>query len=62
MERVCVWQRKGRAGRTGPGVCFRLYSQEQYQELADFAVPEIMRVPLESTALQIKVMGLGDPR
>ena len=36
------------------GQCFRLYSQEQFNAFNDFAIPEIHRVPLESTALQIK--------
>ncbi|KAJ1491686.1 P-loop containing nucleoside triphosphate hydrolase protein, partial [Baffinella frigidus] len=55
ISKASANQRKGRAGRTGPGQCFRLYSQEQFNAFNDFAIPEIHRVPLESTALQIKV-------
>ena len=55
-------QRTGRAGRTGPGECFRFYSQEEYNHFAEFPQPEIMRVPLEPILLQIKAYGLGDPR
>ena len=55
-------QRKGRAGRTGPGVCFRIYSERVYDEMPDFPVPEIHKAPLESLALSIKNMKLGDPR
>ncbi|VDK47196.1 unnamed protein product [Anisakis simplex] len=46
-------QRKGRAGRTGPGVCYRLYSKEQYSKMDAFTISEIHRVSLESLAMQI---------
>jgi len=62
ISKASANQRKGRAGRTGPGVCFRFYSQQQFEALLDFTVPEIQRVPLAATALQIKCMELGDPR
>ncbi|KAJ3038261.1 DEAH (Asp-Glu-Ala-His) box polypeptide 34 [Rhizophlyctis rosea] len=55
-------QRAGRAGRTGPGQCIRLYSKEEYERLNEFPVPEILRMPLEPTLLQIRAYGLGDPR
>jgi len=44
---------QGRAGRTGPGVCFRLYSEDDYEALAEYSVPEIQRVPLDSLILQV---------
>jgi len=44
----------GRAGRTGPGVCFRLYAEEDYNSLAEYSVPEIQRVPLDSLILQVR--------
>lgn len=62
VSKASANQRRGRAGRTGPGVCFRLYEREAFDEFLDFAIPEIKRVQIESTALQIKCMGLGDPR
>ena len=49
-------QRKGRAGRTGPGQCFRMYTEAQYQEFPAFPAPEIQRVRLESVVLQIKML------
>ncbi|GLH05301.1 ATP-dependent RNA helicase DHX8 [Gryllus bimaculatus] len=55
-------QRKGRAGRTGPGVCFRLFSEEQYNDLEAFTEPEIHRVPLDSLILQMLALGLPDAR
>ena len=52
-------QRRGRAGRTCPGVCFRLVPEALYASLAPRAVPEIARVPLESIVLQVKTLRLG---
>lgn len=46
-------QRSGRAGRTGPGTCYRLYSQAEYDHFNAFPVPEILRSPLDSIFLQI---------
>ncbi|KAF3693268.1 putative ATP-dependent RNA helicase DHX34 [Channa argus] len=54
-------QRKGRAGRTGPGVCYRLYAESDYNAFASYPVPEIHRVALDSLILQMKSMCLGDP-
>ena len=55
-------QRKGRAGRTGPGVCFRLFEESDYAALAEYSTPEIHRVPLDGTVLQMVAMGLNDAR
>ncbi|CAH0381764.1 unnamed protein product [Bemisia tabaci] len=62
VSRASAEQRKGRAGRTGPGVCFRLYSEEEYTDMAPYSTPEIQRVPLDSVILQIVAMGLPDAR
>ncbi|XP_035242569.1 probable ATP-dependent RNA helicase DHX34 isoform X1 [Anguilla anguilla] len=62
ISRASSEQRKGRAGRTGPGVCYRLYAESDYEAFAPYAVPEIHRVALDSLVLQMKSMGLGDPR
>ncbi|XP_078482646.1 putative ATP-dependent RNA helicase DHX34 isoform X1 [Ciona intestinalis] len=62
VSRASAEQRKGRAGRTGPGVCFRLYSEEDYEAFAEYSVPEIQRVPLDSLILQMKSMGIDDVR
>lgn len=52
----------GRAGRTGPGVCYRIYSEKTYSEFKEFSAAEIHRVPLESLLLQMISMGLPDAR
>lgn len=46
-------QRRGRAGRTGPGLVFRLYTEEQYDAMTSFPVPEILRVDCAGTVLQV---------
>uniref|UniRef100_A0A1I8M1Q8 Uncharacterized protein n=1 Tax=Musca domestica TaxID=7370 RepID=A0A1I8M1Q8_MUSDO len=55
-------QRKGRAGRTGPGTCFRLFSEKQYDAFEPYPTPEIFRVPLDSILLQMVSMGLPNVR
>ncbi|XP_053865756.1 probable ATP-dependent RNA helicase DHX34 [Malaclemys terrapin pileata] len=62
ISRASAEQRKGRAGRTGPGVCYRLYAESDYDAFAPYPVPEIQRVALDALVLQMKSMGLGDPR
>jgi len=54
-------QRSGRAGRTGPGKCYRLYTERAFRdEMLDTAVPEIQRTNLSSVMLQLKAMGIND--
>ena len=52
-------QRKGRCGRTGPGICVRLYSEESYSQRPQFTDPEIWRTNLASVILQMKALRLG---
>ncbi|KAF8073607.1 P-loop containing nucleoside triphosphate hydrolase protein [Lyophyllum atratum] len=50
-------QRAGRAGRTGPGHCYRLYSSALFEHHFDqFSLPEINRMPIEGVVLQMKSM------
>ncbi|KAF3355090.1 Protein AF-9-like protein [Verticillium dahliae VDG1] len=54
-------QRAGRAGRTGPGKCFRLYTEAAYQsEMLPTTIPEIQRQNLSHTILMLKAMGIND--
>ena len=62
ISRASAEQRKGRAGRTGPGVCFRLYGENDYNNFKEFTTPEIQRVPLNSLLLQMISMGLKNVR
>ncbi|XP_058051151.1 probable ATP-dependent RNA helicase DHX34 isoform X6 [Ahaetulla prasina] len=55
ISRASAEQRKGRAGRTGPGVCYRLYAESDYDNFAPYPVPEIQRVALDALILQEKV-------
>jgi HrpA-like RNA helicase len=62
ISRASAEQRAGRAGRTGPGHCFRLYSQSDLASFPEFTTPNIKRVGLEQLVLQILALGGGDPR
>jgi len=54
-------QRAGRAGRTGPGKCYRLYTLECFQnEMLSTTIPEIQRTNLANTVLLLKAMGIND--
>ena len=54
-------QRSGRAGRTGPGTCYRLYTERQYKnELLTTTVPEIQRTNLANVVLLLKSLGVDD--
>nr|XP_027203438.1 pre-mRNA-splicing factor ATP-dependent RNA helicase PRP16-like [Dermatophagoides pteronyssinus] len=54
-------QRSGRAGRTGPGCCYRLYTERQYKyEMLTNTVPEIQRTNLANVVLLLKSLGVQD--
>ncbi|KAJ3731962.1 P-loop containing nucleoside triphosphate hydrolase protein [Lentinula guzmanii] len=54
-------QRSGRAGRTGPGKCYRLYTEAAFRnEMLPNSIPDIQRTNLASTILQLKAMGIND--
>lgn len=50
VSKASADQRRGRAGRTAPGVCYRLWSQEEHNRLPDDNVPEIMQTDLAQLA------------
>ncbi|MGE5388587.1 MAG: ATP-dependent helicase HrpB [Hyphomicrobiales bacterium] len=59
--RASVDQRRGRAGRTEPGVCYRLWDEPQTAALPAFAAPEILAADLSSLVLDLAAWGVSDP-
>ena len=61
ISRASANQRAGRAGRTGPGKCFRLYTKwAYYNDLPESTTPEIQRTNLNSIVLMLKSLGIND--
>ncbi len=63
VEAICrasADQRKGRCGRVAAGICYRLYSEEDYLSRPKYFDPEIKRINLASVVLQMKSLGMGD--
>lgn len=59
--RAAVDQRRGRAGRTEPGVCYRLWDEPQTASLAAYTQPEILSADLSSLVLDLAQWGVTDP-
>lgn len=57
VSRASAEQRAGRAGRTGPGMCLRLWSEKEQQMFREFELPEIARVELSECLLQLIAWG-----
>jgi len=62
VSRAAALQRKGRAGRLGPGVCYRLYSPHAFASLIPHAPPEILVSDLASLVLELACWGVRDPK
>jgi ATP-dependent RNA helicase DHX8/PRP22 len=61
ISQASARQRAGRAGRTGPGKCYRLYTESAFrEEMLPTTVPEIQRSNLSMTVLTMKAMGIND--
>lgn len=59
ISKASASQRAGRAGRTGPGHCYRLYSSALFEDhFEQFSKPEILRMPIEGVVLQMKSMNI----
>jgi ATP-dependent helicase HrpB len=61
VSRAAADQRRGRAGRTEPGVCWRLWDEPQTLSLPAFATPEILAADLASLVLDLAAWGVTDP-
>jgi ATP-dependent helicase HrpB len=62
VSRAAADQRRGRAGRTESGICYRLWDEPQTQSLAPFATPEIRSADLAGLLLDCAEWGATDPR
>ncbi len=60
ISRASADQRAGRCGRVAPGVCIRLYAEDDLLGRPEFTEPEILRTNLASVILQMTAIGLGD--
>lgn len=56
ISKASALQRKGRAGRCRPGVCFHLFSRLRFSNLQEFQVPQLLRMPLQELCLQTKLL------
>nr|CDI55166.1 related to ECM16-putative DEAH-box RNA helicase [Melanopsichium pennsylvanicum 4] len=61
ISKASASQRAGRAGRTGPGHCYRLYSSAVYEDhFSQFSSPEILRTPVDGLVLSMKAMNIDN--
>ncbi len=61
LSRASAEQRQGRAGRLGPGHCYRLWSEEQHHRLTSHTSPEILEADLAPLVTQLLAWGISDP-
>lgn len=62
ISRASAIQRAGRAGRTAPGHCLRLYTRGDFDSRPPFETPEIQRADLTQTLLELKALGIKDAK
>lgn len=60
ISRASAAQRAGRCGRTAPGVCIRLHTEDDFNSRPEFTEPEILRTNLASVILRMKALNLGE--
>ncbi|XP_076615090.1 3'-5' RNA helicase YTHDC2 isoform X1 [Chaetodon auriga] len=56
ISKASALQRKGRAGRCRPGICFHLFSRLRFNSMLEFQVPQLLRMPLQELCLQTKLL------
>ena len=62
ISQASAEQRKGRAGRESPGICIRLYAEDDFIARPPFTPPEVLRTNLASVILQMAALELGEPQ
>src|SRR5512138_2185270 len=62
ISQASAEQRKGRAGRESPGICIRLYAEDDFVARPPFTPPEVLRTNLASVILQMAALELGEPQ
>lgn len=60
ISRAAATQRAGRAGRTRPGRCLRLYTRHDFESRPEYETPEIRRLDLSQTVLELRALGVED--
>lgn len=60
ISQAAARQRAGRCGRTEPGICIRLYDEQDYLQRPEFTEPEILRTNLAAVILQMQALRLGE--
>ncbi|XP_054899962.1 ATP-dependent RNA helicase DHX33 [Poeciliopsis prolifica] len=60
VSKAQAWQRAGRAGREDAGFCYRLYTEQEFDNLTPMTVPEIQRCNLAGVMLQLMALGIPD--
>ncbi|KAE8147245.1 P-loop containing nucleoside triphosphate hydrolase protein [Aspergillus avenaceus] len=60
ISKAAAAQRAGRAGRTKPGKCFRLYTSQAYEQLPETTIPEIQRSNIAPVVMQLKALGVDN--
>ncbi|XP_034565378.1 3'-5' RNA helicase YTHDC2 isoform X2 [Notolabrus celidotus] len=56
ISKASALQRKGRAGRCRPGICFHLFSRLRFSNMLEFQIPQLLRMPLQDLCLQTKLL------
>ncbi|XP_032901810.1 ATP-dependent RNA helicase DHX33 isoform X2 [Amblyraja radiata] len=60
VSKAQAWQRAGRAGRQNSGICYRLYTEDDFEKFLNMTVPEIQRCNLASVVLQLLALRIPD--
>ncbi|XP_046695523.1 3'-5' RNA helicase YTHDC2 isoform X1 [Silurus meridionalis] len=56
ISKASALQRKGRAGRCRPGICFHLFSRLRFNNMLEYQVPQLLRMPLQELCLHTKIL------